>query len=495
MTGKMACICLLAGTVLARLGVGAIEAQEAKETPSRSRAVGLPQTPAQSAGSGPSSGQSAFGETSPTGGFVTIFFTGNELGAMQPCGCSGGQLGGLDRRHAVLSSVGPENRLIIDTGFLVPESTEQNLIKFNVIVQAFSQLGYDLVNLTEQDMLIARQAGLFDGLGSVFNIITANCPDDANLPAKFTRRFTLNASAVDVTVAVAGTDEQIFAVARMLPAEDTNSSGTVNIVIVSRTDAVSVAAETRAFDCIISPPQSDEPMLIGDANARPLVISVGRLGKYVGKIRVALTAASQKPQLSFSAIPVAENLPQHQPLVELYKDYQRLVKETNLLERYPKFVLPDNLEYVGSRSCKLCHDYEYEKWSTSQPLILHSGDTPSQGRHANAFATLEKVGSDYDPECVICHVVGMQYQSGFISPAKTPELKDIGCENCHGPGSEHLRSLGAVETSGPISTCTDCHTSEHSAEYAGNEKQYFEKIIHWREPVSLVRVKEPNRAP
>jgi hypothetical protein len=478
MTGKTACICLLAaGTILARLG--AIEAQEAKETPSESRAVGLPQTPAQSAGSGHSSGQ-----------FVTIFFTGNELGAMQPCGCSGGQLGGLDRRHAVLSSVGPENRLIIDTGFLVPESTEQNLIKFNVIVQAFSQLGYDLVNLTEQDMLIARQAGLFDGLGSVFNIITANCPDDANLPAKFTKRFTLNASAVDVTVAVAGTDEQIFAVARTLPAEDANSSGTVNIVIVGRTDAVSVAAETGAFDCIISPPQSDEPMLLTDANTVPMVISSGRLGKYVGKIQLISDVAKQKPRITFTSVPVTEDIPQYQPLVELYKDYQRLVKDANIIERQPRFILPDNLEYVGSRSCKLCHDYEYEKWSTSQPVILHSGDTPSQGRHANAFATLEKVGSDYDPECVICHVVGMQYQSGFISPTKTPELKDVGCENCHGPGSEHLRSLGAVETSGPISTCTDCHTTEHSAEYAGNEKQYFEKSIHWREPVSFIRVKE-----
>ena len=37
---------------------------------------------------------------------VTIFFTGNELGSMQPCGCSGGQLGGLDRRYAVLNAVG-----------------------------------------------------------------------------------------------------------------------------------------------------------------------------------------------------------------------------------------------------------------------------------------------------------------------------------------------------------------------------------------------------
>jgi hypothetical protein len=495
MTGKMACICLLAaGTVFARLGVGVTEAQEAKETPSRSRAVGLPQTPAQSAGGGPSTGQS-----------VTIFFTGNELGAMKPCGCSSGQLGGLDKRYAIFSTVGPENRLIIDTGSLVPESTEQNLIKFNVIVQAFGQLGYDLVNLTEQDIRIARQAGLFDGLGSVFNCITAAPADGCNLPAKFTKRFTLNparpaggGSAVDITVAVADTNEQISRLPELFAPPAAGAPSAVNILIFNRTYVKAIAAPMESgVDCLIVAPQSDEPTLIGDANAKPLIISAGRLGKYVGKIQVALQSQEGPPRLFFSAVPVSEDLNQHQPLVELYKDYQRLVKEANLLEKYPRFVLPNNLEYVGSRYCKLCHDYEYEKWKTSPQVFIPglSKQAAAHSRHADAFATLEKVGSDYDPECVICHVVGMQYQSGFTSPTRTPELENVGCENCHGPGSEHLRSLGAVETSGPISTCTDCHTTEHSAEYAGNEKQYFEKIIHWREPVSLVRVKEPNRAP
>jgi hypothetical protein len=45
-----------------------------------------------------------------------------------------------------------------------------------------------------------------------------------------------------------------------------------------------------------------------------------------------------------------------------------------------------------------------------------------------------------------------------------------------------------------MSTCSDCHTAEQSGEYAANQKQYFEKIIHWREPVSIVRVAEPNRS-
>jgi nitrate/TMAO reductase-like tetraheme cytochrome c subunit len=158
--------------------------------------------------------------------------------------------------------------------------------------------------------------------------------------------------------------------------------------------------------------------------------------------------------------------------------------------------LPGNLEYVGSKYCKLCHDYEYEKWMASKQVFIPglSKQASPDSRHAGAFATLEKVNSEYDPECVVCHVVGMQYQTGYISPTKTPELKDVGCENCHGPGSEHLRSLGAIETSGPISTCSDCHTAEHSGEYLANQKQYFEKIIHWREPVSIVRVTEPNRS-
>ncbi len=34
---------------------------------------------------------------------ISIFFTGSELGALKPCGCSGGQLGGLSKRMAVFT--------------------------------------------------------------------------------------------------------------------------------------------------------------------------------------------------------------------------------------------------------------------------------------------------------------------------------------------------------------------------------------------------------
>ena len=441
--------------------------------------------------------------TSAFGDAITFFFTANELGQLKPCGCSGGQLGGLDRRYAVLNGVNPEKRLIFDAGSLVAESTDQDLIKFNIIVQAYVLLGYDAVNLTEQDIQIARQAGLLDGLGQLFKCISAKPINEAGVDfhAKFTKQFFSGDKKIDVTVGSADVDVRASAIESLFSRQANQSAEAVpvNILIINRSDAGTIAdiSQTGQVDCIIIPAVSDEPTQISDANSRTLVISEGRLGKYVGKIQIAVSGESARPTLSFSSIEVNEQIPQAQPLVELYKEYQRLVKEAGLLENYPRFVLPENLEYVGSKSCKLCHDYEYEKWMTNGqvfvPGIVRQADPNS--RHYGALATLKNVGSDYDPECVICHVIGMRFQSGFVTEEKTPELKDVGCENCHGPGSEHLRSLGAIETSGPISTCTDCHTAEHSANYGANEKQYFEKIIHWRQPVSRIRVAEPNRNP
>jgi hypothetical protein len=39
---------------------------------------------------------------------------------------------------------------------------------------------------------------------------------------------------------------------------------------------------------------------------------------------------------------------------------------------------------------------------------------------------------------VRCHTVGFEYQTGYVDAKKTPNLKHVGCENCHGPGSGHV---------------------------------------------------------
>lgn len=399
---------------------------------------------------------------------LTVFLTGNEFGSLKPCGCSGGQLGGLDRRPAIFNSVPREKRLIIDTGTFVETDGEQDLIKFNIITQAFSMLDYDSVNLAKKDVENCRNLGLLDSIGSFLNIISSYQTVDVNFPAKFTKNFCLGKETVAVTIAALDTESEPTEKIHLLFADFCPSIlRTANILILNSSDTADIndISKMGIIDCLVVPADSDEPKVIGDPNKKPLIFSVGRFGRYISNLQIGI--AEGKLKYSFSTIPVTENLPQEESLVELYKDYQQLVKESNLLYKYPRFILPGGLQYAGSESCKSCHEYEYEKWS--------------QKAHSQAYATLEKVGSQFDPECIVCHVVGMKYKSGFVSEQQTTHLKNVGCENCHGPGSEHNITLGKAKTTEPKSDCIDCHTPETSGEYAGNEQLYLEKIIHWRE--------------
>lgn len=426
---------------------------------------------------------SAAGDKSET---ITVFLTGYELGALKPCGCSGGQLGGLDRRPAVFNTVPEVQRLIIDTGSLVKSESEQDLIKFNIIIQAFELLGYDLIHFNQHDLeIIGNNFGSLDGYKSILNIIAPSGPSGLDAPVKFTQRFQLHEKIIDVTVATIDVNstplefiDQLYSSASGPESEP--SGYPVNILILNRCDPElirSIAEKAPSVDCLICPSESDEPHITGDPNNSPLAFSVGRKGRYISKLEIDTSQMNNRPKLSFQAQKVTEDLEQDEALINLYKDYQKMVKDRNLLEEYPRFTLPDGLHYAGSESCNTCHQYAYIEWMGKD--------------HANAFATLEEVGSQYDPECVKCHVVGMEYESGFVSESKTPLMKDVGCEVCHGPGSKHNAYPHEITmpVAEPNSVCIECHTPEHSNDYAGHEEEKLLLIQHWPEPNDLSDVK------
>ena len=90
---------------------------------------------------------------------------------------------------------------------------------------------------------------------------------------------------------------------------------------------------------------------------------------------------------------------------------------------------PDaNLTFVGSEACAKCHPGEYKLWKES--------------KHSHAMEALEKYAKrpsnrQFDGDCVVCHSVGFGLVSGHVNDEKTPHLRHVGCENCHGPGSGH----------------------------------------------------------
>ena len=399
---------------------------------------------------------------------VSLFFTGNELGALKPCGCTGGQLGGLSKRAPVLSAVADESRLIVDTGALVEDEDEQALIKFNIINRAFDVMGYDAVNLTARDLRTARNLGLL--VDPPVPFASAYQAPEQVVTRVIERRFILD-EVPPFIVRVVPFDPQMAPVSKLVELLSSRSdTPAVNVVLLnSRQPQTLDQIEELAVrvDCVVCPAEGDEPVRLSANGERPIVFTIGRRGKYVCRVDIVEPPQSGTipPEMRYEAIPGTEDIDPDEELVRLYTRYQEILRQSDLLRKHPRVPLENGLKYVGSQSCAPCHEKIFEHWKTTQ--------------HASAWATLDEVGSEADPECITCHVIGFDYEEGFITKEKTPELINVGCENCHGPGSKHVGSAGVEEPGRPRSVCLDCHTPEHSGPYAGNREKYWEKIKHW----------------
>jgi hypothetical protein len=105
-----------------------------------------------------------------------------------------------------------------------------------------------------------------------------------------------------------------------------------------------------------------------------------------------------------------------------------------------------NFHYVGETKCKTCHSVQYKSWL----------ETP----HAKAWASL-KPEEQKNKECAGCHITGMTEADSM--------LVNVGCESCHGPGSEYKTmktmkdaKLAAAAGLLPITeaTCVRCHNKK-----------------------------------
>ncbi|MCB9744458.1 MAG: cytochrome c family protein [Alphaproteobacteria bacterium] len=120
--------------------------------------------------------------------------------------------------------------------------------------------------------------------------------------------------------------------------------------------------------------------------------------------------------------------------------------------------------YQGSEVCAGCHPTEMSAWR--------------QSAHAHAYETLQAAQRGFDPSCLRCHVVGLGHPGGFEGTGSTPELLNVGCEACHGPGSDHVEGVKAgygALPKGPAA-CQGCHTLDNSPDF--DWASYWPKVAH-----------------
>jgi hypothetical protein len=116
----------------------------------------------------------------------------------------------------------------------------------------------------------------------------------------------------------------------------------------------------------------------------------------------------------------------------------------------------EGAKYLGNKKCMMCHADQTESYN--------------EMKHAHAFDVLsaEQVASGKDDKgraCIQCHTTGYG-KGGFESAEKTPNFKNVGCESCHGPGSEHVKTMtnAMMNDTKPAdkhiirkADCTQCH--------------------------------------
>lgn len=123
--------------------------------------------------------------------------------------------------------------------------------------------------------------------------------------------------------------------------------------------------------------------------------------------------------------------------------------------------------YVGTEICGRCHQAELAQWKTT--------------KHAKAWQTLVDIKKESTPDCVPCHVVGHKKAGGFQTNDDATRLGNVGCENCHGMGTQHeaYPKQGVQITE---ATCRQCHTSSTSPNFSFS---VFEPHIRHDSPGNL----------
>jgi hypothetical protein len=123
-------------------------------------------------------------------------------------------------------------------------------------------------------------------------------------------------------------------------------------------------------------------------------------------------------------------------------------------------------KFVGTDACAQCHENQVRQYHGT--------------KHANAFRTLIQLGRQYTIRCTPCHVVGFASPGGWQPANPSFELRNVGCESCHGSGQEHLAKpvKGNIRRTPLKETCESCHDPKHSPGFLPEFDRRWEAVKH-----------------
>ncbi len=304
----------------------------------------------------------------------------------------------------------------------------------------------------ESDRMISaagHQVGVF-GVVDLSGESQANLPrwrfalDDAATAAR-TAAASLRARGAQFLVTLIYADRGAARAREILTAAGLwGGTADVDVVVVGGEPARAAQSLASERDALVS---------------RPALVEAGDEGATLGRLNVYWLARGGAAIMANRVLPVTGAIREQWGVSVIERAATIQVVEGRLANDPPRGASPEeiranseNWNFGGTDTCIACHQAEGAQWSTTD--------------HAHALETLKGKGHDRDSRCLGCHMTGFLAPGGtrFLATAAA-YFPNVGCESCHGPSVEHVRSpdkrRGTSRKVDPI-VCLGCHTPDQN---------------------------------
>ncbi len=422
---------------------------------------------------------------------LDIWFTCDTNGRIEPCGCFSGQYGGLTRVSTVLASTSRPG-LKLEIGNAIAGGEDYHILQFRYLLAAQGRLGYAALNLGAREASLSAESLRTLAKDSPVPLISANVLDAATgnpvvEPWRVVETGGLRVGLIGV-VRSSKTDthesvhiEDAFeALRRVIPTAKEKSDVLVCMAFTDETGLQEIARAFYELPIILGGDVSQPSQSLERVN-QSWILATTNESRALGEIHTSWNPRTK------SLGPVAgeitlmrDSIPEDPVIAAFSRDYRKEIRTTELDIDRPGLdedVIQGAVpaaSYLGSEACAGCHPSAYASWRKTQ--------------HAHAFDSLVRKDSDADPSCINCHVMGFGEPSGYRRSLKGERLVHVGCESCHGPGSEHVTARVSVvpgeevfQKMRPVGPgfCVQCHHGEFSRPFRYEE--FWPLIEHGKE--------------
>ena len=391
-----------------------------------------------------------------------LVITGDIAGYLSPCGCTTPMTGGITRQATLIHRLsGTYDTVLLSNGAMAGGNSPQEEMKVSTLAQTFGALKAAAINLSPQDARLGL--GVLQTVQNLSEnkLVCGNAEPLNTMPI----RATQEANGLLIG-GIASHPEDLAgplgtrpistgdAVRKLLIGASQSAQVPVVLLDGGEAEAKGLAEQFPAIKLIVYRSNSDpphQPITVGET----VLVTPGEFGKSV----VTLTFDG-KAFAAYQVVPLGPSYADDAQISRFYQAYLRSVARAGFLDQTPR---KPSKPLAGSAKCASCHKNSFQIWAHT--------------KHAVGLKSLEIEGHDRDPDCVSCHVVGLNLVGGFRSRAKTPDLASVGCESCHGPAASHVANPRRIKLP-KVGTqmCLDCHRADRSPGF--NPLTKWKQIAH-----------------